>query len=183
MRARLPGRQSEIHIAAAHRGHACHHPCRPSQGGGKHRPSVHGTGHRPNAVRQQQGSDQQLQITDQDRTGTDTEGVEPGLKAARTKAIGISPSVKRKVWARDKERCIFCQSPYAAPEAHYIRRSQGGLGIEQNIFTACRRCHRRFDEGTKEQREQMKRWAKSYLQSKYAGWKEEGLVYKKGAME
>nr|DAE86954.1 MAG TPA: hypothetical protein [Caudoviricetes sp.] len=29
----------------------------------------------------------------------------------------------------------------------------------------------------------MKRWAKSYLQSKYAGWKEEGLVYKKGAME
>lgn len=120
------GRQSEIHIAAAHRGDACHHPFRPCQGGGTHRPAVHGTGHRPNAVRQQQGSDQQLQIADQDRTGTNTEGVEPGLKAARTRALGISPAVKRKVWARDKEHCIFCQSPYAAPEAHYIRREPRG---------------------------------------------------------
>lgn len=105
------------------------------------------------------------------------------MKARRTKALEISAKVKQRVWDRDKEHCIFCQSPYAAPEAHYIRRSQGGLGTERNILTVCRRCHRRFDEGTKEQREQMKRWAKAYLQSKYTDWKEESLVYKKGAME
>lgn len=40
-----------------------------------------------------------------------------------------------------------------------------------------------FDEGPKEQREQMKRWAKAYLQRNYADWKEESLVYKKGEMQ
>ena len=50
------------------------------------------------------------------------------MKARRTKALEISAKVKQLVWARDKEHCIFCQSPYAAPEAQYIRRSQGGLG-------------------------------------------------------
>lgn len=48
------------------------------------------------------------------------------MKARRTKALEISARVKQLVWARDKEHCIFCQSPYAAPEAHYIRREPRG---------------------------------------------------------
>lgn len=103
-----------------------------------------------------------------------------GIKARRTRALEISARVKQRVWERDKERCVFCHSPYAAPEAHYIRRSQGGLGIEQNILTVCRRCHRRFDEGTRDERESMKRIAQAYLQKKYSGWNEIGLVYRKG---
>ena len=64
----------------------------------------------------------------------------------QTKATNISREVKLRVYERDKGRCIICGSP-GLPEAHYIRRSQGGLGIEQNIVTLCRECHREFDEG------------------------------------
>ncbi len=48
----------------------------------------------------------------------------------RSKACDISPKVKKKVWERDNHCCIICGSPYAMPNAHYIARSQGGLGIE-----------------------------------------------------
>ena len=48
----------------------------------------------------------------------------------RSKACDISPKVKKKVWERDNHCCIICGSPYAMPNAHYISRAQGGLGIE-----------------------------------------------------
>lgn len=31
----------------------------------------------------------------------------------------------------------MCGSSYAMPNAHYIARAQGGLGIEENIVTLC----------------------------------------------
>ncbi len=72
------------------------------------------------------------------------------MKAARTKAVGISPSVKRKVWARDKERCIFCQSPYAAPEAHYIPGGAKGALAQNRIFS--QRAGGAIEDLTKEQK-------------------------------
>lgn len=68
----------------------------------------------------------------------------------RTKALQISPDVKRRVWERDG-RCILCHRP-GSPDAHYIPRSQGGLGVE----------------------------IRAYLMKCYPDWDEADLVYRKG---
>lgn len=107
------------------------------------------------------------------------------MKSKRAKATDITMSVKKKVFERDKGCCIVCGNPYnAMPNAHYIPRSKGGLGIEQNIVTLCteltqNKCHRKYDFGTKEEREQIKKIIRNYLKSKYKDWNEEDLVYKK----
>lgn len=107
------------------------------------------------------------------------------MKTKRSKATDIPMSVKKKVWERDKGCCIICGNSFnVMPNAHYISRAKGGLGIEKNIFTACTRltendCHYRFDNGTKEEREKLKSIVKSYLKSKYQDWNEEELYYKK----
>ena len=98
-------------------------------------------------------------------------------KSKRAKACDITQAVKRQVWERDQECCIFCGNPYAMPNAHFISRSQGGLGIEENILTLCNDCHRRYDQTT--DRKQMREFFKDYLQSKYEGWSESNLTYKK----
>ena len=98
-------------------------------------------------------------------------------KSKRAKACDITQAVKRQVWERDQKRCIFCGNPYAMPNAHFISRAQGGLGIEENILTLCNDCHRRYDQTT--DRKQMREFFKDYLQSKYEGLSESNLTYKK----
>ena len=51
----------------------------------------------------------------------------------RTKALAISPAVKRRVLERDKGACVLCGRP-GDPVCHFISRAQGGLGIEENIW-------------------------------------------------
>lgn len=63
------------------------------------------------------------------------------------------------------------------PNAHYIPRSQGGLGIEENVVTLCLDCHMRYDNGAG--RERTKAEIKSYLEEIYPGWDESNLTYKK----
>lgn len=92
-----------------------------------------------------------------------------------TKATNISPAVKKKVFERDGY-CVWCGSPYGLPESHYVPRSKLGLGIEENILTLCRECHRKFDG---EDREKMQPILKEYLMSKYPDWDESKLVYRK----
>ena len=96
---------------------------------------------------------------------------------ARTKAVAITPKVRAAVEERDGHKCIFCGSYEARGEAHYINRSQGGLGVEQNIVTTCRICHGEMDNGknTKLYRE----IAREYLKSQYPDWDESKLVYDK----
>lgn len=106
-------------------------------------------------------------------------------KSKRAKACDISQAVKKEVWRRDRWRCIICGSPYAMPNAHYIPRSKGGLGIPQNIVTLCtnfapNKCHYTFDFGTAEQREELGEKIRDYLQSQYEDWHEENLYYQKG---
>lgn len=100
------------------------------------------------------------------------------LSSKRSKALAISPTVKRIVYIRDGGRCVYCMAE-GLPEAHYIPRSQGGLGVPENILTLCRSCHDRFDNGDRQTREGMREYFREYLQSKYPDWSEDALVYKK----
>ena len=107
------------------------------------------------------------------------------LSSKQAKACDISKKVKDIVWERDRRRCIICGSPIAMPNAHYISRAKGGLGIEQNIVTLCsnfseNKCHYKYDFGTAEERAEIKDKIKNYLKSQYLDWNEDKLVYKKG---
>ena len=107
------------------------------------------------------------------------------MKTKRSKATDISNKVKEIVFARDKGKCVICGNSYnVMPNAHYISRAKGGLGIEQNIVTLCtemtlNKCHRKYDFGTKKQHDEIGEKIKNYLKSKYDNWNENDLVYKK----
>lgn len=105
------------------------------------------------------------------------------LSNKRAKACAIPQAVKKRVAERDSidgwPCCIVCGSPEGLPEAHYISRAKGGLGIEENIVTLCRRCHCIYDNGTRDQREALKEQIRDYLKSKYPEWSEEKLYYRK----
>ena len=107
------------------------------------------------------------------------------MKSKRRKATDIPMSVKKIVFERDKGRCVVCGNCYnVMPNAHYIPRSKGGLGIEENVVTLCteltkNKCHRKYDFGTKEEREKIRLIIKKYLSSKYENWNEDKLIYKK----
>lgn len=96
----------------------------------------------------------------------------------RTKATSILPKIRKEVEDRDGNACVFCHSSIGIRgEAHYIRRSQGGLGIPQNLLTVCRYCHRQLDEG--KYKEVYRQKAAEYLKNIYPDWDESKLVYQK----
>ncbi|MBQ0035557.1 MAG: HNH endonuclease [Firmicutes bacterium] len=95
----------------------------------------------------------------------------------RTKATNISLSTKQIVWERDNHQCIICHSPYAFPNAHYVSRAYGGLGVERNVVTLCPNCHNLMDNSPR--RKELKAIVKRYLQRLYDDWNEEELIYKK----
>ena len=97
-------------------------------------------------------------------------------KSQRTKALEMPPEVKKAVYERDSGACIWC-AKQGQPNAHYIPRSRGGLGIEENILTLCWDCHFQYDHTSN--REHMREFFERYLKSKYPGWNEEKLFYKK----
>lgn len=97
-------------------------------------------------------------------------------KSKRAKACDIPKAVKERVFERDGGVCVFCMRNNAMPNAHFISRAHGGLGIEENILTLCQECHDRYDKTT--DRAQMREFFRNYLQSKYADWQEEKLKYK-----
>lgn len=103
-----------------------------------------------------------------------------GKKHKLTKATDIPSKVKQRVWERDKGRCVICGNTYnVMPNAHYVRRSKGGMGIEQNIFTACtdlteNKCHSNFDRfGIGKEK------VITHFKKNYENWNEEDLKYKK----
>jgi 5-methylcytosine-specific restriction endonuclease McrA len=99
-------------------------------------------------------------------------------KSARSKATAISKRVKNIVYERDNGTCIVCGKP-GLPEAHYISRQRGGLGIEQNIVTLCRDCHYLYDYGDKAMKETIRYTIKEYLTMHYPDLKEKNLIFKK----
>ena len=99
------------------------------------------------------------------------------MRSKRSKATDISYKTKYEVWERDNHRCIFCGSTQAMPNAHYIPRSKGGLGVPQNVVTACNECHFKMDN-SKYRKEYLSK-TREYLKSHYPGWYEEDLIYAK----
>ena len=104
-----------------------------------------------------------------------------------TKRTAIPQSVKDAVYRRDGERCILCASPAGIPNAHVVRRSQGGMGIEKNIVTLCPACHRAYDEGKElgrlgqgTTRESLYVQIVAYLKGFYPEWNREDTIYRKG---
>lgn len=100
-----------------------------------------------------------------------------GYRSKRSRACDIAPKVKKIVAERDGGLCIVCGKP-GAPNAHYISRAHGGLGIEQNIVTLCLPCHECYDNGVF--RENYKEAIRGYLMEHYEDWNEERLIYRKG---
>jgi 5-methylcytosine-specific restriction endonuclease McrA len=94
-----------------------------------------------------------------------------------TKAKQIPAAVKLRVLERDGG-CIICSSSQASPNAHFVSRAQGGLGIEENIITLCDSCHKLFDQSP--YRGEYRERIEKYLKSKYPNWDESKLIYKKG---
>lgn len=94
----------------------------------------------------------------------------------RSKACDIPQRVRQAVYERDMGASIISGLP-GISNAHYIPRSAGGLGIEQNIVTLTLEEHHDYDNGGK--RKEYKALIKAYLMSKYPNWNEDELVYQK----
>ena len=120
-------------------------------------------------------------------------------KSKRSIATSIPPLVKQKVWERQNGKSLF--SPYIPISVeecccHFIPRSQGGLGIEENIFGCVQRSYRNehmFFDGnylrgahdpcvqvTGLTQEEMHTVVRNHLIRNYPDWDEENLKYKKG---
>lgn len=102
-------------------------------------------------------------------------------KSKRAEACGISTRVRGLVWQRDNGRCIIC-GKRGFPNSHYIRRSHGGLGIEQNIVCMCTSCHNSYDNGKdKKLVNTIREKTKDYLKNYYGdNWSKDDLIYRKG---
>lgn len=95
----------------------------------------------------------------------------------RTKALAISNKVKIAVNERDWGLCVYCKRP-GNPDSHYIRRSQGGLGIPENICVMCQDCHRAYDN-YEPLRDGIKAAAERNFKKHYPDWNPEDLIYRK----
>lgn len=98
----------------------------------------------------------------------------------RSNACAISLKTKEIVWKRDNHRCIYCKKHVSITfaNAHYIKRSQGGLGIEENVVTLCPECHYQEDFG--QNTKYYEQYIENYLKGIYgANWSKEKLIYKK----
>ena len=98
----------------------------------------------------------------------------------QTKATFIPAAVKAAVAKRDclngPATCILCGSP-GLPNAHIVRRSQGGMGVVENIVTLCPNCHRELDEG--KNHEMLMSVVVEYIKGFYPDWTPESVTYRK----
>lgn len=104
-----------------------------------------------------------------------------------TRARDFDKSAKIAISERDSidgwPCCVYCgrpapsENPLAFSNAHYISRAQLGLGVPENGLTLCPECHRKYDQSTA--RKEMKHFLGEYLKSKYPGWDESKLYYRR----
>lgn len=105
--------------------------------------------------------------------------------SARSRACEFSAAERRKIHERDHETCIFCRLGYKpSKEAggypqvmHYVARSHGGLGIEQNGALGCAYHHQMLDNGL--YHTEMQGIFRGYLKAHYPDWDESALIYNK----
>lgn len=103
------------------------------------------------------------------------------MKHKQTKATDIPPKVMKKVEERDsidgQPCCIICGSPNARGWCHFIPREKFGLGIKENLWTGCQKCHDEYDHT--EKREEIGAKIENHLRKHYPGWNRDKLVYDK----
>ena len=91
----------------------------------------------------------------------------------------ISPKVRERVKERDsfegRQCCLYCGSPYGVEIHHFIERSRGGMGIEQNLVSLCYQCHAKLHSGDTE----IKDFCWEYLHEKYPDYTERDLIFRK----
>ena len=103
----------------------------------------------------------------------------------RKRSTEINSEVRKIVKERDSfgypphPCCILCGSPLMLQIHHFIPRSLSGLGIPENLVTLCLPCHDRADHGKPQDRRDIERLIKEYLQGKYPDFDEAKLVYKR----
>ena len=96
----------------------------------------------------------------------------------------------RKIIEERDNGCIFCKMGYQMQGAgwmdlntfsimHYIPRSRGGLGIEQNGAVGCSWHHTMLDNGKDGRRKEMLGMFSEYLMQQYSDWNESKLTYSK----
>ena len=108
-----------------------------------------------------------------------------------TKMTAIPAKVKAIVAQRDcahgPATCIICGAP-GGPHCHIVRRSQGGMGVEQNIVTLCNPCHYALDEGAFMDRlrplgldtqKKVREYVIDYIKGFYPDWTPESVTYHK----
>ena len=110
-----------------------------------------------------------------------------------TKLLQFDKKTALKIAQRDKE-CLFCKMAYHMHSTtqlayqiqdimHFVNKSDGGLGIEQNGVLGCRYHHSLLDNGNKGLRQEMLEIMERHLKSIYKDWTREALVYKKYSFE
>lgn len=110
-------------------------------------------------------------------------------KSRRSRATEFGKCVRENIKARDGG-CIFCKMKYRMPEEgaygtsqfqimHFIPRSQGGRGIQENGAVGCLYHHEMLDNG-KGTRKEMLELFEGYLKERYPLWDKMDLYYRKG---
>lgn len=99
----------------------------------------------------------------------------------RTKATSIPNEVILDVLDRDNSICVAC-GRIGQPNCHYIKRSQGGLGIVPwNITTLCPDCEWKFDHGSHDESwDHIEKSIKDNFKLHYPDWDNRPLKYEKG---
>ncbi len=101
----------------------------------------------------------------------------------------FSRKTRRIIEERDNG-CIFCRMRYRMEKAywmdlntfsvmHFIPRSSGGLGIEENGAVGCQYHHDMLDNGNGGHRDEMLELFEEYLRGFYEDWDKSRLVYNK----
>lgn len=108
----------------------------------------------------------------------------------RTKSLQFDARTRHRVFVRDGGRCIFCDAGFEGGDGfergikdvmHFIPKSQGGLGIEQNGAIGCRFHHMKLDNGNDTTlRARMLEHFEKYLRQQYKEkWDRKELTFSK----
>ncbi len=119
------------------------------------------------------------------KEGEDDEAMKPQPKPKnehrrrhkQTIACDISPEVRRIVVERDNNCSILSGERDRLEVAHYINRSQGGLGIPENLVLLTKQEHLDYDNGDK--LEEYGARIEAHLRAHYPGWDRSKLIYNK----
>lgn len=101
----------------------------------------------------------------------------------RTKALSIPMKVKKAVWDRQGGRSIVSGKPITVYECccHFVPRSKGGLGIEENIVGLTYEEHMILDNNLpgnhSKESKKYKDLCEKHLKEHYPNWDRKDLVY------